>query len=97
MFFLDLSRAFDSLDHTIMLEKICNVGIRGKPFQLFTDYFTNRQQSVFCNNEYSFFGDIKQGTPQGFILGPILFLIYINDIIKAINKCGFVILVIPLC
>lgn len=89
--FLDLTRAFDSLDHQILIDKLFNAGIRGVPLQLFKSYLYNREQSVFCNTKYSAFGTIKQGVPQGSILGPILFLIYINDIVNISNRCKYVI------
>ena len=89
--FLDLSKAFDSLDHEILLYKSNNVGIRGLPLQLLSSYLTDRVQTVYCNSSFSTFGTIKQGVPQGSILGPVLFLIYVNDVVHASNKCSFTI------
>lgn len=89
--FLDLSRAFDSLDHHILTDKLLNAGIRGVPLKLFKSYLNNRVQSVFCNGEYSSQGNIRQGVPQGSILGPTLFLLYINDIVNVSNRCKYVI------
>ena len=89
--FLDLSKAFDSLCHKILLKKLSNFGIRGLPLKLFESYITNRSQAVYCNSTYSSFKTIVKGVPQGSILGPILFLIYINDIVHASNKFKFTI------
>lgn len=86
-----MSKAFDSLDHTILLAKLKNVGVRGVPLELFTSYLSNRSQFVYCNSLSSNLKLITKGVPQGSILGQILFLIYINDIVCASSKFEFVI------
>ena len=83
--FLDLAKAFDSVDHKILLEKLEKYGIRGTPLKFMESYLSNRWQYVKLNGRSSELALIDIGIPQGSILGPLLFLLYINDLPNASN------------
>ena len=87
---MDLSKAFDTLDHNILIKKLQYYGVIGTPLNWFQSYLADRTQYVEVNNESSSLQTILIGVPQGSILGPLLFLIYMNDIPNASNLFTFI-------
>ena len=81
-----MRKAFDTVNHCILLEKLCAYGFRGKFNKLILSYLTNRQQFVVNSNGTSRQQVISYGVPQGSVLGPLFFLLYINDINKIVSK-----------
>ena len=88
--FLDMSKAFDTIDHNILMKKLYHCGIRGVPNEWIENYLSNRKQYVTINSTNSNMLNIVCGVPQGSILGPLLFLIYINDIQRSSNILNFI-------
>ena len=84
--FLDLAKAFDTVDHCILLGKLEKLGIRGPLLHWFKSYLSHRYQCVSIDGVLSEPVLMKFGVPQGSVLGPLLFLIFINDITKVSNK-----------
>ena len=94
---LDIQKAFDTVDHQIPLDKLRCYGVSGDQLVFFSSYLNNRQQCCNVNGKLSSTKRIRCGVPQGSILGPLLFIIYMNDlplaVKEAISQCMLMILV----
>ena len=95
--FLDFSKAFDTVNHQILLKKLHYYGIRGHALKWFESYLSKRKQRVSIGDTNSEIGMLTCGVPQGNILGPLLFLLYINDITKSSNLLKFLLFADDTC
>ena len=84
--YLDLQKAFDTVNHKILLHKLNHYGIRGQANEWFTSYLTNRSQYTHTNGVSSSQSTVECGVPQGSVLGPLLLILYVNDINNALDN-----------
>ena len=84
--YLDLQKAFDTVNHDILIYKLATYGIRGTTLNWFRNYLTNHKQFTIVNDTKSDVLDITCRVPQGSVLGPLLFLVYVNDIQNSVPE-----------
>ena len=85
--YIDFKKAFDCVQHPILLDKLSQLGVGGAVTDWVDSYLTNRCQRVYANGTYSSYQTVTQGVPQGSVLGPLFYIIYANDISNIVKKC----------
>ena len=85
--YLDFAKAFDKVPHKRLLRKLSGYGIKGKVYNWIKEFLSNRKQRVIINGTKSEWRNVTSGIPQGNVLGPILFLLLINDMPEVLNCC----------
>ena len=86
LFFLDLSKAFDMMDHSILLRKLAKYGVVGRELEWFVGYLSGQKQRVCVRDAKSKWIEVQRGVPQGSILGPPFFIVYVNDLPQVIQN-----------
>ena len=86
--FIDLAKAFDTVDHEILISKLKYYGVCDESLSWFENYFSRRKQLVCIDSQSSEELEITSGVPQGSILGPQLFIVYINDLPRSLKHCS---------